>query len=391
MTDIYQKHFNTYRKSSDRKLKLEKRHYSSVYNSVCCRTAKIGVTRYHCISCDHSAYIYRSCKNRFCAQCGNLETRKWAKESLQRLLNIKHHHVVFTLPQPFRHIAKLNEKLFYDILFKATAKAMSDWFKHKHNILPGIVSVLHTSGSDLKYHPHIHMIVSGGGQSIQTKNIKQLNKDYLTRQRFMANKFKQFFFIQLFSATAKNKIILPSKFKGDKNNFFKWARNIRDKHWIVSIQKPLNNIEQIVGYVGRYTKRACLSEYKIHSVDDNTIKIVFNDYKNTPKNQKPLQSIKSFKINEFFDQLLQHVPIKRFKMVRYYGLYTSHHKTVVSEYSQAPLENTEIQEHQWSEFEQYRKLEIANGKPDPLICPHCKTHMFLDKVIFSKTFSIDDS
>jgi len=376
LTDIYQQHFNNYLQSPKRNLKIEKRHYAAVYNSICCRTPKIGVTRYHCITCDHAAFIYRSCKNRFCAQCGNLETRKWAKESLQRLLNIKHHHVVFTLPQPFRHIAKLNEKLFYDILFKATAKGISDWFKHKHNIRPGIVSVLHTSGSDLKYHPHIHMIVSGGGQAIESKNILQLKNDYLTRQRFMANKFKQFFFIELFSAITKNKIILPAKFNNDKNKFFKWARNIRDKHWIVSIQKPLNDIKQIVGYVGRYTKRACLSEYKIHEVNNNTIKIKFNDYKNTPKNHKPVQAIKTFTINQFFDAILQHVPIKKFKMVRYYGLYTSHYKSVISDNTKSPIQTKELSQYQWSEFEQFRKLEISKGNPDPLICPNCKIQLF---------------
>jgi len=234
------------------------------------------------------------------------------------------------------------------------------------------------------------MIVSRGGLENGSDQIKEIKGYYLTRQRFMAMKFKQFFFKQLFESIRKDDLELTNRFKGDKNKFYKWASKIRNKHWIVSIQKPLSDIEQIVRYVGRYTKRACLSEYKIQKVKATEIKIQYNDYKNTPKNSKPLQSIKSFTTNEFLDALLQHVPIKRFKMVRYYGLYTSHYKSIIKLRTNNRKQKKDNQ-IQWTEFEQYRNLEILNGKPDPLICPHCKTQMFLDKVIYSNNIFIDDS
>lgn len=307
------------------------------------------------------------------------------------MLPIKHHHVVFTLPKPFRPIAKRNEKLFYEILFRATATAVVDWFKHKHNIKPGIVSVLHTSGSDLKYHPHVHMIVTGGGMELKTKQLKQLKSDFLTRQRFMASKFKQYFFKELFSQVSSEKMDTTERFNGDKEKFFKWAREIRDKHWIVSIQKPLEDIGQIVGYVGRYTKRACLSEYKIVSWNDREIKILFNDYKNTPKNSKPLQSVKTFTNEGFFDALLQHVPIQKFKMVRYYGLYSSHYKSFIKENQKGKVTASPTKDTQWVEFEKYRELEKANGKPDPLNCPNCKTLMTDCVVIYPIKMIIDDT
>lgn len=349
------------------------------------------MTKYSCSDCDHVHYIYRSCKNRFCARCGNIETRRWAEESLNRLLPIKHHHIVFTLPKPFRTIAKRNEKLFYEILFRSTAKAVVDWFNKKHNIKPGIVSVLHTSGSDLKYHPHIHMIVTGGGMHIESKQLIVLKSDFLTRQRFMASKFKQFFFRELFSKVSSEKLHTNEKFNGDKEKFFKWAREIRDKHWIVSIQKPLDDIGQIVGYVGRYTKRACLSEYKIVSWNKNEVKILFNDYKNTPKNSKPFQSIKTFSNEAFFDALLQHVPIQKFKMVRYYGLYSSHYKSFIKQHINKSVTAAPSKKTQWLEFEKYRELEIQHGKPDPLNCPHCNIIMTDVQVIYSKKLFYNDS
>lgn len=377
--------------SSNRQLRLEDKHFIAVINSRNCQTARIGVTKYSCTDCDHCHYIYRSCKNRFCARCGNIETRRWAEQSLKRLLPIKHHHIVFTLPKPFRPIAKRNEKLFYEILFRCTAQAVTDWFKHKHNIKPGIVSVLHTSGSDLKYHPHIHMIVTGGGMEMASKQLKELKSDFLTRQRFMASKFKQFFFKELFSKVSSEKIDTTEKFKGDKEKFFKWAREIRDKHWVVSIQKPLDDIGQIVGYVGRYTKRACLSEYKIESWNAKEVKIRFNDYKNTPKGEKARQSIKTFTNEGFFDALLQHVPILKFKMVRYYSLYTSHYRSFIQEHIERKVTASHTKETQWVEFEKYRELEKANGKPDPLNCINCNKLMTDVVVIYSPNLRFDDT
>lgn len=360
-------------------------------NSRNCRTPKIGVTKYSCTDCDHCHYIYRSCKNRFCARCGNIETRRWAEASLKRLLPIKHHHIVFTLPKSFRIIAKRNEKIFYQILFRCSAEAVVDWFKHKHNIKPGIVSVLHTSGSDLKYHPHIHMIVTGGGMELDTKQLIQLKSDFLTRQRFLASKFKEYFFDEISSNLYSHKIDPTKKFNGDIENFLTWARKIKDKHWIVSIQKPLHDIAQIIGYVGRYTKRACLSEYKIIGWNKNEVKIKFNDYKNTPKGHKTRQSIKTFTNEGFFDALLQHVPIQKFKMVRYYGLYSSHYKSFIQQHILTEVTASYTKKTNWVEFEQYRELEKANGKPDPLQCINCNKMMTEIEIIYSNRLIIDDS
>lgn len=369
-----------------------------------CRSSKIGVTKYECSTCDRSTLIYRSCKNRFCPKCGTNDTKKWAANSLSRLCNMKHHHVVFTLPKPLRFMAKLNEKYFYNLLFKATSMAVIDWFKNKHNIKPGIVAVLHTAGSDLKFHPHIHMIVSAGGIELKTKSIEQLSSYFLTRQRFLAEKFKQFFFKELFKDVANNKIKLPHKFIDKHDSFFKWARSIRDKHWVVSIQKPLDNVSHIVNYVGRYTKRACLSEYNIVNVSTKKIDIKFNDYKNTPKNQKPVKSIKSFTVNEFFDELLQHVPIHKFRLVRYYGLYASCYKKNVQQFNNLKpidkdLKDLKDQKIQFDEthiliegdFEQYRRINIQNGNGDPLLCNNCNSIMNFDGVYYYENIVHDSS
>ena len=235
------------------------------------------------------------------------------------------------------------------------------------------------------------MIVTGGGMELESKQIKELKGDFLTRQRFMASKFKQFFFKELFTKVSSDELDPTERFNGDKDKFFTWAREIRDKHWVVSIQKPLDDIAQIVGYVGRYTKRACLSEYKIESWSSKEVKIRFNDYKNTPKGEKPRQSIKTFTNEGFFDALLQHVPIEKFKMVRYYGLYSSHYRAFIQEHVKRKVTASHTKETQWVEFEKYRELTISKGKPDPLNCINCNKLMTESEVIYNPNFRFDDT
>jgi len=296
-----------------------------------------------------------------------------------------------TLPKPLRHICKLNQALIYNLLFGLSAKILQEWFLHKHNIIPGIVSVLHTAGSDLKHHPHVHMIVTAGGLDPTSLKPKNLKGYFLTRQRFLANKLRKAFIDKLSRLYKNNKLILPTKWKDSKLKFNTWLKNIADKQWIVSIQKPLEDLNQIVGYVGRYTKRACISEYKILSINDDYISFKFNDYKNTPRGQAPLQSIRKLHFNQFFDLLLQHVPDKNYRMVRYFGCYASHYKKHLPKHDIKSSELSEVNlEHSWGEFEELRKKDIQNGKPDPLSCPHCKSQLDFDKIYFHNTQTIDD-
>lgn len=345
-----------------------------------CRTARLGKTVYKCQTCPHEHFIYRSCKNRFCPTCGINETFKWADASLSKLLNIKHHHVIFTLPKPLRHISKLNGDLIHNLLFKLANETLANWFEHKHNLRPGIVAVLHTAGSDLKYHPHVHLIVTGGGQHLANNSIVTLKHDYLTKQRFLANQFRKLFINEICALFKKDKLIIPKSI--DHSNLKNWISRLKQKQWIVSIQKPLNDIKQIIGYVGRYSKRTCISEYKITNLSRTHVSFAFNDYKNTPRGHKPLQSIITLTITQFLDNLLQHVPNKKYRMVRYFGIYSSFYLAKLKIQQGVNLDlNIKIDE-QWSEFPHLRKNDVANGKPDPLKCPNCKTIMAFSEIVY---------
>lgn len=365
-------------KSRDRKLLIKPKHLEAVNKASACRTDKLGIAVFCCKGCGSTVYVARSCKHRFCGRCGNADTIRWAGKMLSTLLNMKHHHIVSTLPQPFRYLAKMNGTLLFDLLFKSSAEVIKSWFKSRHKLRPGIVSVLHTAGSDLKFHPHIHMIVSGGGQDISTKSYRRLEGDYLCPQKFFGAQLRIKFQQELIKLFDREKIKTPKSI-GDHKSFVSWLYRIKQKHWVVSIQKPLEDIKQIVGYVGRYTKRACLSEYKIVEIG-KTIKFKYNDYKNTPRGERPRQAIKELTPYEFLDELLQHVPEKRYRMVRYFGIYNSLHMNKIPKGLRARVKEEAIEvadNFEWGEFEQFRKALIRSGKADPLFCKVCNQSMVL--------------
>ena len=389
LVEIYENEFKSYVKSSGRKLWLDKHHFEAVYKSMSCGTPRIGYAYYVCECCNECKRIYRSCGSRFCGRCGSASTQKWAEESLSLLLNMKHHHVVMTLPKPLRFLSKMNENKIHDLLFQNSSAVLQSWFEHKRGLRAGIVSVLHTSGSDLKYHPHVHMIVSGGGTDLMTGEIKELPTDYLTKQRFLGNQLRIRMEKSLLALYRKGELRVPKRWDEDELSFKKWLRDLEEKHWIVSIQKSLDDRSQIIGYVGRYTKRACLSEYKIESYGNGKVSFRYNDYKNTPRGSKPKESIRTMKVYDFLDELLQHVPTKGYRMVRYYGLYCSHYKSKLPKEEKEEVEIVEGEE--WGEYEELRRVDIEKGKEDPLRCIKCKKLMEFKGIIYPELRYVDDS
>jgi hypothetical protein len=241
------------------------------------------------------------------------------------------------------------------------------------------------------------MLVLAGGKDLEHGNYQILEKNFLTNQQFFGKQLKIKFNQELIKAFKKGILKTPNKIK-DEKKFINFLYNIKQDHWIVSIQKPLDDVEQIVRYVGRYTKRACISEYKIEEIQPN-IKFKFNDYKNTPRGEKPKVAIKQMKPFEFLDQLLQHVPNKRFMMVRYFGLYNSRYLKHIPKHLKLDIKIIEFDEENVfdinTEFWQYRNAFIKAGKPDPLYCTFCKQDMifyaikYKNKIINNPTY--DDS
>ena len=353
-----------------------------------CRTEKLGVVELVCLGCGDVKYVYRSCKHRFCGICGVEATYQWARKSLSRLMEMKHHHVTMTLPKALRELSKMNGNKLHDILFQSSSAVMQSWFMNRHGIRPGIVSVLHTAGSDLKYHPHVHMIVSGGGQDLATGKYIEFKGGYLCKQQFFGRKLQDHFMMEVRKAYGKGELTMHSRIK-DEKDLNKWLMGIKEKHWILSVQEALDDVEKIIKYVGRYTKRACLSEYRIESIENDQIVYRFKDYKNSKRGEQPKESIKRQNSVSFLDDLLQHVPDKGYRMVRYYGQYSSSYLKGIPEDQRMKEVETDAKEiemedgFEWGEFEEYRKAQLRLGKKDPLYCESCNRYYEVHRIIYT--------
>ena len=333
-----------------------------------------------CPDCGDVHYHFHSCGHRFCPNCGVYATNKWAKKVLSQLPNMKHYHIVFTLPYKLRRLAQRNGDKLHHLLFVIANKVLQEWFEAR-GLKCGIIAVLHTAGSDLKYHPHVHLIVSAGGQDLKTGEIRELQGDYLTSHKYLANKFRFYFNQALIQLYDKNELDVRGEYL-HRPFFMKFIKSLNEKAWIVGIEKPLKDATDIVRYVGRYTRRACISEYRIQSIDNGKIVFTFNDYKNTPKGQHPaVQGLCTLTAVEFLDRLLQHVPTPGFQAVRRYGLYTGQNlKTIPPQYKlpKEAVENCDTDDNE-EQIDDPAKWEM-----DYQTCPHCGTKRVIMEVYTPK-------
>lgn len=362
-----------------RKLVLLPKHIEALNKMSACRTRALGGVMYVCAGCGDAHFVNRSCRHRFCAKCGIKETNRWAEDVLGNLLNIRHSHVVVTLPAWLRGLSKRNGNLLHNLLFASLKEVLLGWFREKHGVEAGLVMVLHTAGSDLKYHPHVHCIASFGGVETGSGKVKVLEGDFLVNHKFLSRRFRHVFEGGLIAAYDGAKLKVPDHLS-ERRYFMAFLRRNNALDWVVSIQEPLKDANSIVRYVFRYAKRACVSERKIEKIEGERITLRHNDYKNTPKGEKPKQGRVTLHYVDFLDRLLQHVPDKGFRQVRYAGIYEGRRRKNLPPEWKAPPQPVTDQEpapDESGDFWRYRKDAQKYGGHDPLWCETCRQAMVL--------------
>jgi hypothetical protein len=339
--------------------------FRAVNSIMACRTPILGTDLYKCPDCEKEQLVFHSCRNRFCPTCGYLDTLEWSESIIGKMIDRPHHHVVIMLPAAFRELAKANRKLMYNIIMKSSAESFLEWFKAKWGIKPGIMNVLHTFGDDKKYHVHVHMIITAGGLKKGSNEYKEIDtkKWFVDYSWFCNNKFRPIFEKYLKRVYKNGK--LKHNFK-TKEEFEAFLEKEGEKKWRMHIEEPLDNTEHIVKYIGRYSKRACLSEYKITKIEGEYISFECKDYKNSKDKKDPKIQELTFHYSDFFPRLLQHVPEKYFRVVRYYGLYHNMEKNVPETLRKTEEELQQIKE---------KELKELGGYESPLLCPRCGKRM----------------
>ena len=282
-----------------------------------CRTAALGYHMYKCSNeaCGHIKYQYHGCRDRHCPNCGAIKKQEWIEARTQELLPVKYYHVVFTLPHELNSLVMGHRKLLYKLLFDASAQTLLTFAKDPKYLgaTPGIISVLHTWGQQLSFHPHIHCIVSGGG--ITGDNCwKQAIKDkwrFLFPVDAMAIVYRGKFLQALQQMITKGEVTLP-----DKTNRKQLFDLLYQKDWIVNARAPFGGPHAVIEYLGRYTHKVAISNHRIQSINDEDDTVTFNykDYADAG-----LQKQMTLTAHEFIRRFEQHILPERFTKIRTYG------------------------------------------------------------------------
>lgn len=271
------------------------------------------------------------------------------------MLSIPHRHVVFTIPHQLNFLIIRNKFILLNTLMQTSAEALKDWVNYKFDLQPGIISVLHTAGEQKENHFHTHMILSWGGinknRTVQQIKGKYVNYDYLK------SKFRGIFEKRLIDLYDSGK--LDHNFR-DIIEFKRFLKRVNEKNWIIHFEDPMETPADVIRYIGRYSKRACLSEYKITRMENEIIAFKYKDNKNKDINGKPIERELVLNYRDFFALLLQHVPLPSFRLVRYYGIYSNRGhlpKELFSGSDDAALN--------------WRELQQSETGHDPLLCQKC--------------------
>jgi len=358
LADFFNSHWDEYAKSPTEYIRPEQ--YKAVNAIRVCRTTVLGKDIYACPDCGEITEVYHSCKNRFCPTCSWQDTVRWAEKVKGSMMVIPHRHAVFTLPHQLLPLIKRNGKEILNELMRTSADTLKDWMGHKYGIKPGIISVLHTFGEKKDSHIHTHMIVSWGGIDKVTGTLRAIKGDYVNYP-FLKDKFRHKFEDILIALFDKGK--LSHDFKG-RIEFMQFLKRINEKNWIIHLEPAMENPEAVVRYIGRYSKRACLSEHKITSIEGDYLSFRYKNYKKTDINKKPIEEELRLHYRDFFPRLLQHVPLPYFKIVRYYGVYANKCK-IPKAYLYKDSHPKEEQIENWAALQ-----EEKTGK-NPKVCQEC--------------------
>ena len=282
-----------------------------------CRTAALGYHVYRCSDekCGEIKYQYHSCRDRHCPQCGAVKKEEWIEARTQELLPVKYYHVVFTVPHELNSLVMGHRKLLFKLLFDASAGTLLSFAKDEKYLgaTPGIISVLHTWGQQLSFHPHIHCIVSGGGITAANEWKQATKNDYnfLFPVKAMSVVYRAKFLQALQQMITEGEVILP-----DKTEAKQLFSLLYSKDWVVYAKAPFGGPHAVIEYLGRYTHKVAISNHRISSINDQEGTVTF-EYKDYADDNKKKQMVLSSA--EFIRRFEQHILPERFTKMRTYG------------------------------------------------------------------------
>lgn len=299
------------------KLSLNKHQYRHLHNISKCHTEALGGTLVSCLDCDHLQYKYNSCRNRHCPSCQGSKREDWIARQQECLLDVPYFHVVFTLPSELRPLCMYKHRLMYTLLFRASWKTINTLSMDSKYLgaKTGMTAVLHTWSQNLSLHPHLHCIVPGGGVTQAGKwKATRIQGKYLFPAKVMAMVFRGIFLKELRALAKLGELPLDKALR----------EKLYTTRWVVYAKRPFAKPAHVIEYLGRYTHKVAISNYRILQVRSTSVTFKWKDYRHGSVT-KPM----TLTIGEFIRRFALHILPHRFVRIRHYGILSNHGRSRV--------------------------------------------------------------
>jgi hypothetical protein len=319
VADIFRTHGPAWRHAQAGHLSLGQLRVMSAIER--CRSAVLGGHVLQCPACDHTRIAYNSCRNRHCPKCQASAARRWLEARQADLLPVDYYHLVFTLPALIRDIAWYNKSVVYGILFKAAAETLCMIAADPRHLGAriGVTLVLHTWGSAMTHHPHVHGIVPGGGLSPDGERWIACRPGFFLPVRVLSKLFRRLFLDKLCEAHRTGKLQFFGEHEAliEAKTFAAWLKPLRQCKWVVYAKRPFAGPDAVLAYLSRYTHRVAIANSRLIAMDEQGVTFKWKDYRAKERVRHKTMTLTP---DEFMRRFLLHVLPSGFHRIRHYGL-----------------------------------------------------------------------
>jgi Putative transposase/Transposase zinc-binding domain len=286
-----------------------------------CRSASLGGHVLRCPACAQPQIAYNSCRNRHCPKCQGSAAQRWLQAREADLLPVDYYHVVFTLPAPISAIAYTNKEVIYALLFDIAAETLRTIAADPKHLGAriGVTLVLHTWGSALTHHPHVHGIVPGGGLGLDEDRWVACKPGFFLSVRVLSRLFRRRFLEELHNAHRNGLLRFFGEHAAlsEAGAFAQWLVPLRQVEWVVYAKRPFAGPEAVLAYLSRYTHRVAISNSRLVAIDERGITFRWKDYRESGRTRHKTMTLST---DEFMRRFLLHVLPSGFHRIRHYGL-----------------------------------------------------------------------
>lgn len=286
-----------------------------------CRTAALGGHVLRCSGCERIEVAFNSCRNRHCTKCQASAAHRWLEARQADLLPVEYYHVVFTLPAPVGAIAWYNKTVIYGLLFDIAAETLRTIAADPRHLGAqiGATLVLHTWGSALTHHPHVHGIIPGGGLSPDGERWIACRPGFFLPVRVLSRLFRRRFLEALESAHQRGQLQFFGEYTELANaaTFARWLAPLRTCEWVVYAKRPFAGPDTVLEYLSRYTHRVAISNQRLVAFDERGVTFRWKDYRAKGRTRHKIMTLET---GEFMRRFLLHVLPAGFHRIRHYGL-----------------------------------------------------------------------